>query len=72
MQNLHCPYCGSGAQVKIESEPKITKNHILIEGFKCGCGCHFSIEYERNEIGYWSWIWTSVDYVEGSKNFPKR
>lgn len=51
---MKCPNCGSTAQVRVENEPKLVDNgEILLEGFFCGCGCHFEVDYARNENGFW-------------------
>ena len=52
---IKCPHCGSTAQVKSNGEPKFssTNKEFLVEGFHCGCGCEWEVEYERNENGYW-------------------
>lgn len=51
---MKCPNCGSTAQVRMECEPKLSYfGGILMEGFLCGCGCHFEVDYARNENGFW-------------------
>ena len=51
---IKCPHCGSTAQVKSNGNPIISKvNGNLLEGFHCGCGCEWEVEYARNENGYW-------------------
>ena len=61
---IKCPNCGSTAQVKLVCPPFISTNkQVLIEGFDCGCGCHFSIEYQRNDSGVWEHYWTCTDYI---------
>jgi hypothetical protein len=51
---IKCPHCGSTAQVKSNGNPHINTNtKFLVEGFYCGCGCEWEVEYERNENGYW-------------------
>lgn len=51
---IKCPHCGSTAQVKSNGDPIISKvSGFLVEGFHCGCGCEWEVEYERNENGYW-------------------
>lgn len=53
---IKCPHCGSTAQVKYNCEPRLsyaTNMKTLIEGFHCGCGCEWEVEYARNENGYW-------------------
>ena len=51
---MKCPHCGSTAQVKSSCDPIISKvNGNLLEGFYCGCGCEWEVEYARNENGYW-------------------
>ena len=51
---MKCPHCGSTAQVKSNGDPIISKvNGNLLEGFHCGCGCEWEVEYARNENGYW-------------------
>ena len=62
---MKCPHCGSTAQVKNAFPPTISRNgRILTEGFDCGCGCHFTVDYERNEQGAWEHSWTSVEFIE--------
>lgn len=52
---IKCPHCGSTAQVKLNCEPRLScaNKEILIEGFHCGCGCEWEVEYTRDENGYW-------------------
>lgn len=51
---IKCPHCGSTAQVKSNGNPIISKvSKFLVEGFHCGCGCEWEVEYERNENGFW-------------------
>ena len=51
---IKCPHCGSTAQVKPNGNPIISRvSKFLVEGFYCGCGCEWEVEYERNENGYW-------------------
>lgn len=51
---IKCPHCGSTAQVKSNGNPKVnTKTEILTEGFHCGCGCEWEVDYARNESGFW-------------------
>ena len=51
---IKCPHCGSTAQVKSNGNPVISKvSGFLVEGFHCGCGCEWEVEYERNENGFW-------------------
>lgn len=64
---LKCPYCGSTSQVKVEREPFISKTEeipTLKEEFECGCGCHFSLEYRRDERGFWEFYTLFIDYIE--------
>ena len=62
---IKCPHCGSTAQVKRECEPFIRKGDTtLVEGFSCGCGCHFSHEYKRSDEGFWRLYWICEDYNE--------
>ena len=64
---LRCPYCSSSAQVKTETEPFISTREVeptLKEGFECGCGCHFSLEYRRDERGFWEFYTLFIDYIE--------
>ena len=62
---IKCPHCGSTAQTKRISDPIISKktNHLLI-GYKCGCGCHFEVEYAENEKGIFFYYATFVTYAE--------
>lgn len=61
---IKCPNCGSTAQVKLVCQPFISVNTLyLTEGFECGCGAHFSVEYERNEKGTWEHYSTFIDYI---------
>lgn len=52
---IKCPNCGSTAQVRSNGNPKINTvdKDILVEGFHCGCGCEWEVDYARNENGYW-------------------
>ena len=66
---MKCPNCGSTAQVRNTYPPTISNNReVLIEGFTCGCGCHFSVEYQRNNKGVWEHYWTCVDYIKKIKS----
>lgn len=61
---IKCPVCGSTAQVKLVCPPFISKDEqVLTEGFDCGCGWHFSVEYKRNDNGMWEHYWTCLDYT---------
>ena len=63
---IKCPHCGSTAQVKSNGNPIISKNTgYLIEGFRCGCGCEWEVEYERNDKGFWEF------YARFVTNEPK-
>ena len=63
---IKCPHCGSTAQVKSNGNPIISKNTgYLVEGFHCGCGCEWEIEYERNDKGFWEF------YAKFVTNEPK-
>lgn len=65
---IKCPRCGSTAQVKSNSTPIICKNtDHLVEGFHCGCGCWWEVEYVRNERGYWEYYDESVTCIKKSK-----
>ncbi len=58
---IHCPYCGSTAQVKSTGSATISKDgETLKEILKCGCGCFFSHSYKRNNDGYWKIDWTEI------------
>lgn len=62
---VKCPNCGSTAQVKLVCPPFISDNgQVLTEGFDCGCGCHFSVEYKRNNEGFWEVYWVCHEYTE--------
>lgn len=62
---VHCPYCGSTAQVKRVGSPKISDNGlVLTDRLECGCGCHFTHDYKRNADGYWQIDWTQIEYIE--------
>lgn len=62
---IKCPNCGSTAQVRLACPPFISNNtQFLTEGFTCGCGCHFSQEYERDEKGRWEFYCQMIDYIE--------
>jgi len=62
---IKCPHCGSTAQVRKTYNPTVSDNEeILTEGYICGCGCHFSVEYKRNDEGLWEHYWTCVEYVK--------
>lgn len=57
---IRCPHCGSTAQVKSNSNPQInTKTELLTEGFYCGCGCEWEVDYARDENGYWE-VYTEI------------
>lgn len=60
-----CPNCGSTAQVKLESslQPSLSRPDLMVEGWSCGCGCHFSTEYCRNEKGYLEFYANFIDYI---------
>ncbi len=61
---IKCPHCGSTAQTKLVCIPTISPNALyLTEGWECGCGAHYSVEYERNEQGVWEHSATFVDYI---------
>lgn len=63
---MKCPHCGSSAQVKSNGNPIISiSTGYLVEGFHCGCGCEWEVEYERNEKGYWEY------YDEFVSRMPK-
>ena len=65
---IKCPRCGSTAQVKSNGNPIISKNtDHLIEGFHCGCGCWWEVEYVRNGRGYWEYYDESVIHMNKSK-----
>ena len=65
---MKCPHCGSSAQVKSNGNPIISKNTgFLVEGFHCGCGYWWEVEYERNEKGYWEYYDESITYIEKTK-----
>ena len=65
---MKCPKCGSSAQVKSNGNPIISKNTgFLVEGFHCGCGCWWEVEYARNEKGYWEYYNECVTHIEKSK-----
>lgn len=60
------PHCGSTAQVRAACAPFVSGiDSLLKEGFDCGCGAHFSVEYQRNEEGIWEHYSTFVDFVRG-------
>lgn len=69
---IKCPHCGSTAQVKSNGNPNLSilNKDILIEGFYCGCGCQWEIEYERNEKGHWEYLSTFINHTPEEK--PKR
>ena len=51
---IKCPHCGSTAQVKSNDNPRISKKtELLTEGFHCGCGCEWEVDYARDVNGYW-------------------
>ena len=62
---VKCPYCGSTAQVKRElAVPSESRNGEIISiHYKCGCGCHFSKEFQFVE--------TVIEYVEDLKRGKK-
>jgi hypothetical protein len=35
----------------------------MVEGWSCGCGCHFSTEYRRNEEGVLEFYANFIDYI---------
>lgn len=62
---IKCPHCGSTAQVKLSCDLILSDNgEVVTEAGTCGCGCHFSVEYKRNNEGFWEAYWVSVDYIE--------
>ena len=62
---IKCPNCGSSAQVKVESSPKLSDNkQVLTVGLVCGCGCHFNMDHERNDIGIWEHNWTFIKWID--------
>lgn len=60
-----CPHCGSTAQTKVTSNPTLSDDkEILIEGFECSCGCHFTAEYYRDFEGAWTHYFTNIERIE--------
>lgn len=60
---IKCPNCGSTAQTALVYPPTISAHtNFLVEGWLCGCGAHYSVEYERNEEGKWEFYTAFVDY----------
>ena len=65
---MKCPRCGSTAQVKSNGNPIVSKNtDYLVEGFHCGCGCEWEVEYVRNGRGYWEYYDECVTHMNKSK-----
>lgn len=65
---IKCPRCGSTAQVKSNGNPIISKtSHLFVEGFHCGCGCWWEVEYVRNEKGYWEYYNECITHIEKPK-----
>jgi hypothetical protein len=65
---MKCPYCGSTAQPKLTCPPFISREtKLLTEGWTCGCGCHFIIEYRRNSKGIWNFHNKYIEYMEERK-----
>ena len=66
---MKCPYCGSTAQPRMVAPPYISNiTNLLTEPWRCGCGCHFVIEYRRNNKGLWGYHNKSLVYVEEKNN----
>lgn len=64
---IKCPCCGSTAQVRSNGNPIISKNTgYLVEGFYCGCGCEWEVEYIRNERGHWEYYYECVTNMNKS------
>lgn len=63
-----CPNCGSTAQVKLISPlmPSLSHPDLMVKKCSCGCGCHFSAEYRRNEKGILEFYTNFIEYI--SKN----
>lgn len=58
MAQIHCPNCGSTAQVRRVNEVILTVDKRIIKiHYECGCGCKF-----RNEYAY------KGTYKDGGKN----
>lgn len=67
---IKCLYCRSTAQVKSNGSPIISiADGNFVEGFHCGCGCEWEIEYERNEEGHWEYYneWIAEEPKEKPK-----
>ena len=60
-----CPNCGSTAQVRLVTTPmpSLSAPDLLVEGWSCGCGCHFSTEYKRNDEGILEFYANFIDYI---------
>ena len=74
-EGVRCPHCGSSAQVRSTGAPTLSDNEeVLYEHFTCGCGCHFTAEYVRNDEGAWEWYWTQLNFVDKEmiKKFQKK
>lgn len=72
---MKCPNCGSTAQVRSTGSPTLSDNkEVLYEHFTCGCGCHFTAEYFRNDEGAWEWCWMQINFVDKKmiKKFEKK
>ena len=60
-----CPNCGSTAQVRLTTplRPSLSTPGFMVEGGECGCGCHFSTEYKRNDKGILEFYADFIDYI---------
>lgn len=48
VENIKCPHCHSSAQVIQDSLAVVSDNGAYFnETYHCGCGCHFTVSYER-------------------------
>ena len=47
---IKCPYCGSGAQVKMTLEDTNRYGHEFTREFHCGCGCYFELTFAMVDI----------------------
>ena len=57
---VRCPHCGSTAQVKLSPTASLSRNKAwLILGCECGCGCHFTVDYNINDYDE-----AFVEYIE--------
>lgn len=62
---MKCPNCGSTAQVRLVTEPIVSRDGTaMTEGYVCGCGAHFAVEYERDRDGYWEPFARFVEWIE--------